>query len=215
MARKTKIIGFSLPPELHQLLEKTVKARHKTKSEFFREMIDVYFQTVNQPSSQPLKLEETDLAKILKTYWLLRGQTKLKTIIVGLAIIVNKDGKVLIGARKGKDPYVEGLTWVFPGGHLDSLNFEKEVRDEVKQETGLEITVRSLITARIHPDVGYKPIQIVALYFHCTPIGKKTARAGGEIKEVKWVRPTEVFKYFTTSTCDAVTQFLTTIEKGA
>lgn len=213
MARKTKIVGFSLPPETHRLLEKVTKARHKTKSEFFREMIDVYFKTVGQ-SAQPVDLQERDLAKVLKTFWLLRSQTELKTIVIGLAIIVNQDNKVLIGARKRKDPFVENLTWVFPGGIMDSLDFDKEVQKEVKQETGLVVNVHSLITARLHPDSGYKPVQIVALYFHCAPVGNQKAKAGGEIARVKWVRPTEVFKYFTTSTCDAVTQFLTTIEKG-
>lgn len=220
MARKTKIVGFSLPPKLYQLLEKTIRSRNKTKSEFFREMIDVYFQTVHQttfPSlkpTPPLDLKEADLAKVLKTYWLMRGQTQIKTIVIGLGIIINQDNQVLIGSRKEKDPHVENLTWVFPGGKLNSLDFDKEIRKDVKQETGLEVAVQSLIAARVHPDSGYQPTQIVALYFHCTPTENKKAKAGGDLSRLKWVRPTEVFKYFTTSTCDAVTQFLTTIEKG-
>lgn len=215
MARKTKIVGFSLPPELYQLLEKTTKSRHKTKSEFFREMIDVYFKAAKQPITQPLKLQEADLAKVLKTYWLMRGQTELKTIVIGLAIITSQDNKVLIGVRKEKDPHVKNLTWVFPGGRLNSLDFDKEIQKEAKQETGLKINVQSLIAARVHPDSGHKPVQIVALYFHCVPTENKKAKAGGDLSRVKWVRPTEVFKHFTTSTCDAVTQFLMTIEEGA
>jgi 8-oxo-dGTP diphosphatase len=184
-------------------------------------MIDVYFKTAQQTAPlstkpvPPLDLKEADLAKVLKTYWLMRSQVELKTIVIGLAIIVNQSNQVLIGARKKKDPHVEGLTWVFPGGVMDSLDFDKELQKEVKQETGLEVNVHSLIAARVHPDAGHKPVQIVALYFHCTPVDKRKPKAGGEIKEVKWVRPTKVFEYFTTSTCDAVTQFLTTIEKAS
>lgn len=56
---------------------------------------------------------------------------------VGVGVCVRKDGKVLIGKRKG------GLmpgTWAFPGGKLD-LNEELEacaIR-EIKEETGIEI----------------------------------------------------------------------------
>lgn len=36
-------------------------------------------------------------------------------LIVGVGII-ERDGRVLIGRRRGKDPAVAGLSWVFPGG---------------------------------------------------------------------------------------------------
>jgi len=215
MGRKSKVVGFSLPPEIHQRLERTIKQKHKTRSEFFRGIIDLYFQSLQPPAAPAsTELKETDLAKILESYWLLKSQSKTKIIVIGLAIITNYKNKVLIGARKAKDPWVENLTWVFPGGKLDSFDFEKGIKKEAKQETNLKIEVKNLIAARIHPDSGFKPVQIIALYFHCATIGNQKLKPGGDLAKLKWVKPTEVFKYFTTSTCDEVTKFLVTIEKA-
>ena len=159
-----------------------------------------------------LRIKEKSLATILKAYWELKSKTATKTIIIGLGIITNSQGKVLIGARKNKDPWVKNLTWVFPGGKIESLDFEKEVARKVKEETGLIVVARNLIAARVRPDSGFKPVQIVALYFHCEPLARKRPEPGGDLAKLKWVKPTEVFKYFTTSTCDEVTKFLVTIE---
>lgn len=219
MARKTRVVGFSIPPEIDNKLEKFIKSKHKTRSEFIREMIDVYFNSINtKPDTRNEivgDLAERDLARILKSYWILKSEIPLKILTIGLAIIVNKDGKVLIGARKLKDKWVENLSWVFPGGNIDSLDFSKDVQNEVRQETGLEIKVNSLVASRIHPDSGFKSTQINALYFFCTPVSEKKLKPGGDLKSLKWVYPTDVFKYFTTSTCDEVTKFLTTIQKAS
>ncbi len=212
--RKTKVVGFSIPPKLYKKFNAIVKKGHKTKSEFFREVLDVYFKSLDfTTSSKEVGFKESDLAKALKSYWTLRASSDTKTIIIGLGI-VTKNSKVLIGGRKEKDKWVENLTWVFPGGKMDSLDFEKEIKDEVKEETGLKVKVDNLITARIHPDSGFKAVQIVALYFSCSPISEQKVKPGGDLSELKWVKPTEVFKHFTTSTCDEVTKFLITLEKS-
>ena len=220
MSRTTKVVGFSVPPEIYKRLEKLIKVKHQTRSEFIREMFDVYLQTLEEKSDkkeaiEKLDLRDSDFSNILKAFWRLKARSDIKIITIGLAVIVNQQNKVLIAARRGKDRYVENLTWVFPGGNLDSLDFDREVQKEVQQEANLEIKVNSLIAARVHPDSTYKDVQIVALYFHCTPVDSKSPKAGGEIKELKWVEPLDVFKYFTTSTCDDVTKFLTAIQKSS
>lgn len=56
---------------------------------------------------------------------------------VGVAVIINKYGKVLLGKRKGS--HGEG-TWAFPGGHLEFWeSIEACAIREVKEETNLEI----------------------------------------------------------------------------
>ena len=210
------MIGFSIPPELNKKFESVTKRKHKTKSEFFREVLDAYFKTVDSAVFRKGKFnpKEADLAKILKSYWSLRSSGGLKTIVIGLGVVV-KNGRVLIGGRKEKDEWVENLTWVFPGGKMDSLDFEESIQSEVKKETGLKVKVENLVAARIHPDSGFKSVQIVALYFHCSPISDRKEKPGGDLSQLKWVRPTDVFKYFTTSTCDEVTKFLVTLEKSS
>jgi len=208
--RKTKVIGFSIPPEIYAQFESVLKGRHKTKSEFFREILDLYFQ--NAKGKNPLQAEEKDIALMLKKYWEFRSVAESNVIVVGLGIIA-KDGKVLIGQRKGKDPWVENLTWVFPGGQMHTLKFNEELKANIKKETGLAVAVKSLVASRIHPDSGFKNVQIVALYFYCEPINENTEKAGVNIAKLKWVKPSDVFKFFTTSVADEVTKFLMMIEK--
>ncbi len=63
---------------------------------------------------------------------------------VGVAVIIRKGGKVLLGRRKGF--HGEG-TWNFPGGHLE---FGEKIKDcakrETKEETGLNIKNVALFT---------------------------------------------------------------------
>ena len=142
MARKTKIMGFSLPPEIYQEIENLLKTSHKTKSEFMRQVIESYLsvaqKTLVQSPKNKLDIDQSDANKILKLYYQLIGNHQKDTIVVGLGIII-KEGKVLIGQRKEKDPYVKELTWVFPGGKFDSLNFERELIKSIKEETGLNV----------------------------------------------------------------------------
>ena len=60
-----------------------------------------------------------------------------KIVNVGVGILINKNGKILLIKRKGS--HGEG-TWAPPGGHID---FEESVincaKREVKEEVGIEI----------------------------------------------------------------------------
>ena len=56
---------------------------------------------------------------------------------VGIGVMILKDGKVLLGKRKGS--HGEG-EYAFPGGHLDYMeSFEKCARRETLEECGIEI----------------------------------------------------------------------------
>jgi|Deesub1362A_J573_1020465.scaffolds.fasta_scaffold00390_16 8-oxo-dGTP diphosphatase len=56
---------------------------------------------------------------------------------VGVAVVVKKDGKILIGRRSSELGYG---TWQTPGGHLEfGESFEECAKRETKEETGIEI----------------------------------------------------------------------------
>ncbi len=56
---------------------------------------------------------------------------------VGIGVIVIKNGKVLLGKRKGA--HGEG-SWSFPGGHLEfNESWEDCALRETKEETGIKI----------------------------------------------------------------------------
>lgn len=63
------------------------------------------------------------------------------TVRVGVAVVVIRDGLVLLGRRMGS---LGAGTWALPGGHLE-LGEEVEAcaMREVREESGLEITALS------------------------------------------------------------------------
>lgn len=67
---------------------------------------------------------------------------------VGIGVMVMKDGKVLLGKRKGSHGAGE---YSFPGGHLEYMESYLDcVRREVTEETGMEIdNIRFLLVANI------------------------------------------------------------------
>lgn len=57
---------------------------------------------------------------------------------VGLAVIIIRDNKVLLGRRK--NAHGAG-SWCFPGGHLEfNEEFSECAQREVREETGLRLT---------------------------------------------------------------------------
>jgi 8-oxo-dGTP diphosphatase len=61
----------------------------------------------------------------------------VKRPLIGVAVIVIKEGRVLLGKRK--NAHGSG-TWAFPGGHLEFNESIKEcARREVAEETGIQI----------------------------------------------------------------------------
>lgn len=210
--RKTKVIGFSVPPEIHNKFLEALKNKHKTKSEFFREVLDAYFCSGDQKHTNSSSFE-TDVSQVLKTYWDMRAIIKSEVIVIGLALIEHNN-KILIGLRKEKDKHIENLSWVFPGGKMKSLDFAYELTNIVKKETKLKVKVQSLVEARIHPDTGLKNVQIIALYFHCV-LSKENIKEkpSNGLVRLNWVKPFDIFKYFTSSVSDEVTKFLSVFNK--
>ena len=64
--------------------------------------------------------------------------SKYKEVVrVGIGVMVLKDGKVLLGKRKGSHGAGE---YAFPGGHLDYMeSFEECAKRETREESGIEI----------------------------------------------------------------------------
>ncbi len=83
---------------------------------------------------------------------------------VGVAAIVIKNGKVLLGKRKGA--HGSG-TWAFPGGHLEfNESIEDCAKREVFEETGL--SVKNSRFATITNDLFYQSNQhYVTLFVVC------------------------------------------------
>lgn len=125
-----------------------------------------------------------------------------------LGIVYNpKTRRVLIGRREN-DPYIKELSWCFPGG---SPSYEKELESYLKHEirikTGLDVEVKKVVFAKTYPEKR----EFLSIYYHCEVIGGKE-EAGEKFSELKWVKPTEVKKWFTTSLHPKLLEYLRSLE---
>ncbi len=113
-----------------------------------------------------------------------------------LAIIYNSKKKMILIGKREKDPYVKKLSWSFPGGRPSyKEDLEKYLEVEVKKKTNLKIKVKKLVFAKTYPEDR----RFLSLYYLAEPKNMGKEKAGEKFVEIKWVKPPEIKKYFTTS----------------
>ena len=82
---------------------------------------------------------------------------------VGIGVMIMKEGKVLLGKRKGS--HGEG-EYAWPGGHMEYMeSFADCARREVREETGMEIdNIRflRLLNLKAYPPKHYVDLAFVA-----------------------------------------------------
>lgn len=109
------------------------------------------------------------------------------------AVIVNKEGKVLI--LREAATYGDGTQlgrYHMPGGRIEvGENFEDALRREVREETGLEIDIEyPIYVGEWRPVIRDVPHQIVATFMVCKPKGNKITLST-EHDDYKWIEPAE------------------------
>lgn len=128
--------------------------------------------------------------------------------LVGVGIVQNNSGEVLIIERKKKEQGSGGsiLSWAFPGGEPASYEtIQQGVEREVTEETGYEVVVHEKISERSHPE-----FPVLIKYYHCKLKSEERTELVDvdEIAQVKWVKPEELKSYFTTDMDPGVKEFL-------
>lgn len=81
---------------------------------------------------------------------------------IGIGVMVFKDGKILLGKRKGSHG---AGTYAFPGGRLEYMeSFIDCARREVEEEVGIEIdNIRfNLVANELYPDRHFAHIGLIA-----------------------------------------------------
>lgn len=121
-----------------------------------------------------------------------------------LGVVYNpKTKKILIGRREN-DPLVPELKWSFPGGRPGyEKDLEEYLKIEIKKKTGLDIEVKEIILARVPPENK----EFLLLYYRCDVAGGKE-RAGDKFVELKWIKPSEIRKYSTTTMDEKLLDYL-------
>ena len=103
--------------------------------------------------------------------------------MVGTAIIITKDDKVLLMKRKG--PHGQG-TWSTPGGHLDfGETPEVGAAREAKEEMGLDVfDVRfRAVTNDLFETTGR---HYITIWMDGQSVGEPTIAAEEEVEEIGW-----------------------------
>ena len=105
---------------------------------------------------------------------------------VGVGVIVWRNGRVLLGQRKG----THGAgTWALPGGHLEfGETVEHCAQREVLEETGLEITVvaRGPYTNDVFADAGKHYVTVFVIAH--APHGEPRLCEPAKCAEWRWCR---------------------------
>lgn len=93
-----------------------------------------------------------------------------------LALVIDPEGRILL-ARAGYPPRI----WNLPGGRLERHERPDEaVIRELREETGLEVTVERLLAV----DVRWRGR--VTFIFACRVLGGELRLAPGEIRALRW-----------------------------
>src|SRR3989344_5783032 len=113
--------------------------------------------------------------------------------VIVLGIVFDpKKKKILIGRRES-DPFVKKLKWTPPGGRVAyGEDLESSLKIKIKKQTGLEVANLGHIFSMIP-----KEKKNFILIIHLCEVVNGKEKAGGNLKEIKWVDPEELDDYFT------------------
>lgn len=129
-------------------------------------------------------------------------------MVVLLGIIFDPEKRQILIIRRGEDEYINKLKWAFPGGGANSKDkLEDTLMQKVKEETGYNVEILGSVFARILPEKK----DLVLVYYLCEVIGGEE-RASNDAEELKWVKPEELRKYFTTSFEPILEEYITNLK---
>lgn len=99
-----------------------------------------------------------------------------------VAVLVVSDGRILLCKRR--EGTLNGGEWCLPCGYIEfGEDFLTAGRREVKEETGLDVAIASILSVAsnfLRPDLHTLAVALLA-----TPIGG-LARAGSDVDDVAW-----------------------------
>jgi NADH pyrophosphatase NudC (nudix superfamily) len=99
----------------------------------------------------------------------------------GVVVLIEKDGMILLGKRLGR--YGRGK-WCIPGGYIEyEEDFLTAAHREIKEETGLNIQVKSILSVASNYLSPELHTLVVVLLAH---VAGGSAKAGDDIEELRW-----------------------------
>ncbi|MFH1585249.1 MAG: NUDIX hydrolase [archaeon] len=131
--------------------------------------------------------------------------------VIVLGVIFNPSTRKILIGRRENDPHVPNLTWCFPGGRVEvDEDVNHTLKREIKLKTGYEVKNLGCIFSGVFQENQ----EFFNVYFLCE-VFKGEEQAGDDIKELKWVNPGEVEKYFETKIHKRLKEYLMNIQAGS
>ncbi|MCK0440794.1 NUDIX domain-containing protein [Gordonia alkaliphila] len=111
----------------------------------------------------------------------------MRIVLAASVVLVDEDGRVLL-VKRGHDP--QRGRWSVPGGHVEpGETFEEAAVREVREETGLEVTVgEELWTAT----VPFGDDELFEVHDFAGTVTGGVLRSGDDAEEVRWVAPADL-----------------------
>lgn len=108
---------------------------------------------------------------------------------IGVAVISNQQGKILIDRRKAEGEM--GGLWEFPGGKIEpGETVEECIKREIKEELDIEVLVGDRLTTITHI---YKTFKVTLYVHYCQHLSGKPQPI--ECEEIQWVTPLQMDRY--------------------
>jgi len=121
-----------------------------------------------------------------------------KQIPIVVAVIKNKEGKLLVAKRNEPEIPEAHNKWEFIGGHIEFLETpEDAVIREVKEESGLEVKIIRLLPKIFNNHwvtKNGKELQVLLICFECEVVGGQlhTESLDAKISELKFIDISEL-----------------------
>lgn len=108
-------------------------------------------------------------------------------MIVVVAALIERNGKILVGQRKKNDRH--GLKWEFPGGKMENGESpHAALKRELREELGIEATIGAEVIRYEYSYGGKPPIMLIF---------KRVREYTGEpfnyeFEQIRWIEPHEM-----------------------
>ena len=129
----------------------------------------------------------------------------MKRLVVGILI---RNGYILIGELKNRDMDIPRMTWFFPYKKIDE---DESPRLKIK-ELVKEIGITSKISKYLFTVVPSENSNIEQIFYEVEYL-KGIAKPNDKFLKFIWVKPTQVFKYFTNMIDMRVSDYLKILER--
>lgn len=121
---------------------------------------------------------------------------------VGSAVIVEKNGAILLGKRN-KEP-LNGK-WILPGGKIEPFEkWEDAAKRELREETGLEVEIQDIVT--VQEIINQPNEHRIIIFSHAIVIGGEP-KPSSDLADVRFFPPEELNNMEITETVRKVIEY--------